>query len=212
VCIGQSYIDHLSKIKKGRFILTEICFYWLVLILGLFSDDSLSVFSYLTICIIEFLLDFLLPNACNSYSITYCKHQIIQAHPELKYYIGMDVDPVAHEKARTRIDGILHGDSCHPTSDLKSHTILKNFRSIKSVLSEVDEKILDTGVDGILMDLGMSSMQVCFLLHFLVSLPYMTFILCMCQSSLHVSHQILFFLSSFSFMTCSYIMGLGQWT
>lgn len=85
---------------------------------------------------------------------------IILAHPELKYYIGMDVDPVALAKARARIDGILLGDSCHPTSDLKAHTILKNFRYTKSVLSGVDEKILDTGVDGILMDLGMSSMQV----------------------------------------------------
>lgn len=74
----------------------------------------------------------------------------------------MDVDPVAYEKARARIDAILNGDSCHPTSDLKTHTILKNFRHIKSVLSEVDKKLLDTGVDGILMDLGMSSMQVCF--------------------------------------------------
>lgn len=128
-----------------------------------------SVFSYLTIFIVQFLLEFLLPNACNSYSITYCKHQIILAHPELKYYIGMDVDPVALAKARARIDGILLGDSCHPTSDLKAHTILKNFRYTKSVLSGVDEKILDTGVDGILMDLGMSSMQVCFLSHFVVS-------------------------------------------
>ncbi|KAF5456622.1 hypothetical protein F2P56_026087 [Juglans regia] len=85
---------------------------------------------------------------------------IIEAHPELKLYVGMDVDPVAHEKARARIDDILHGDSCNPTSDVKTQTILKNFRHIKSVLSEVDEKLLDTGVDGILMDLGMSSMQV----------------------------------------------------
>ena len=68
---------------------------------------------------------------------------------------------MAYEKARARIDAILNGDSCHPTSDLKTHTILKNFRHIKSVLSEVDKKLLDTGVDGILMDLGMSSMQVC---------------------------------------------------
>lgn len=85
---------------------------------------------------------------------------IIQAHPELKLYIGMDVDPVAHEKARAQIDAILNGDSCLPTSDLKTHTVLKNFRCIKSVLNEVDKKLLDTGVDGILMDLGMSSMQV----------------------------------------------------
>jgi hypothetical protein len=30
--------------KRGRFILTGICFNWLILILGLLSGDSLSVF------------------------------------------------------------------------------------------------------------------------------------------------------------------------
>ncbi|KAF3446030.1 hypothetical protein FNV43_RR11208 [Rhamnella rubrinervis] len=85
---------------------------------------------------------------------------IIQAHPELRLYVGMDVDPVAHQKARAQIDTLLHGDCCSTTSKLKVHTFLKNFRYIKSVLSEVDEELLLSGVDGILMDLGMSSMQV----------------------------------------------------
>lgn len=82
---------------------------------------------------------------------------IVQAHPELKLYIGLDVDPTAHEKARARIKAISHDGV---TSDLKVHTFLKNFKHIKSVLSEVDAKLLNHGVDGILMDLGMSSMQV----------------------------------------------------
>ncbi|XP_059663022.1 uncharacterized protein LOC132308806 [Cornus florida] len=85
---------------------------------------------------------------------------IIQAHPEMQLYIGMDIDPVAHEKARARIDTILHGNSCNSTYDLKAHTLLNNFRDIKSVLHEVDEKLLHSGVDGIVLDLGMSSMQV----------------------------------------------------
>ncbi|XP_031287879.1 uncharacterized protein LOC116146603 isoform X1 [Pistacia vera] len=80
---------------------------------------------------------------------------IIRAHPELKLYIGMDVDPLAHEKARTHIDSLLDAHS-----DLKAHIFLKNFRHIKSVLSKVDENQANSGVDGILMDLGMSSMQV----------------------------------------------------
>lgn len=84
---------------------------------------------------------------------------IIQAHPELKYYIGMDVDPLALEKARARIDSLVCSDSCSPT-DLKTYSVLRNFRHIKSVLNEVDENLLDSGVDGMLMDLGMSSMQV----------------------------------------------------
>ncbi|KAL2896722.1 Ribosomal RNA small subunit methyltransferase H [Bienertia sinuspersici] len=59
---------------------------------------------------------------------------MIQAHPELQTYIGLDVDPMAHEKAQSRIE-------------------------IKQVIGQVEEKLLLSGVDGILMDLGMSSMQ-----------------------------------------------------
>ncbi|KAJ7958676.1 Ribosomal RNA small subunit methyltransferase H [Quillaja saponaria] len=72
----------------------------------------------------------------------------------------MDVDPVAHEKAQAQIKTVLHGDSCSLVSDLKVYTPLKNFRHIQSVVGEIDEKLLGTGVDGILMDLGMSSMQI----------------------------------------------------
>ncbi|OWM67902.1 uncharacterized protein LOC116196745 [Punica granatum] len=85
---------------------------------------------------------------------------IIQAHPELQCYIGLDMDPVAHEMARTRINGLLNSGASHVSSDLRTHFHLKNFKFIRSVLSEVDEKLIDGGVDGILMDLGMSSMQV----------------------------------------------------
>ncbi|KAA8528198.1 hypothetical protein F0562_035551 [Nyssa sinensis] len=84
---------------------------------------------------------------------------IIQSHPEMQLYVGLDVDPVAHEKARDQINGILHGN-CNSTYDLKAHTLLNNFRDIKYVLHKVDEKLLTPGVDAILMDLGMSSMQV----------------------------------------------------
>ncbi|XP_028779364.1 uncharacterized protein LOC114735777 [Neltuma alba] len=87
---------------------------------------------------------------------------IINAHPELKFFVGMDVDPVAHEKAQKRINSVLHSDSDSGKSafDLKVYHSLKNFRHIKSALSETGEERLDRGVDGILMDLGMSSMQV----------------------------------------------------
>ncbi|KDP32844.1 hypothetical protein JCGZ_12136 [Jatropha curcas] len=80
---------------------------------------------------------------------------IIQAHPELENYVGMDVDTVAHAKARACIDTLLHSHS-----NLKAHTFLRNFKHIKSVLAEVDPSLLHSGVDAILMDLGMSSMQV----------------------------------------------------
>ena len=97
------------------------------------------------------------------------KSQIIQSHPEMQSYIGLDFDPVAHEKAKGKIDSI-QKDS---TSDLKTHTFLRNFKNIKSTISEVDEHLLNPGIDGILMDLGMSSMQVCKLLTILQ--PFYTF-------------------------------------
>lgn len=74
----------------------------------------------------------------------------------MEVYVGLDVDPVALEKARGRINGVLDA----PNSSLKAYTFLENFRCIKSLLADVDEMLLDAGVDGILMDLGMSSMQV----------------------------------------------------
>uniref|UniRef100_A0A7N0RCZ5 Uncharacterized protein n=1 Tax=Kalanchoe fedtschenkoi TaxID=63787 RepID=A0A7N0RCZ5_KALFE len=85
---------------------------------------------------------------------------IIESHPELKMYVGMDVDPAAHERARTRIKAVLNDVSSTRSSDLRTYTVLKNFRFIKPVLAELDDECLAAGVDGILMDLGMSSMQV----------------------------------------------------
>lgn len=79
--------------------------------------------------------------------------QVIRGHPELKYFVGMDVDSVAHDIAKPRLDAVLSGDG------INAFTILRNFRDIKYVLSETGEQDL-VGVDGILMDLGMSSMQV----------------------------------------------------
>lgn len=84
---------------------------------------------------------------------------IIQAHPELQTYIGLDVDPVAHEKAQSRISNVLKMPSCS-NIDLKAHMLLRNFKEIKQAIGQVEDKLLMSGVDGILMDLGMSSMQV----------------------------------------------------
>ncbi|CAN1268757.1 Ribosomal RNA small subunit methyltransferase H [Linum perenne] len=81
---------------------------------------------------------------------------IIKAHPGLEHYIGMDVDPEAHAKARAHIGALLLSDS-HP--HLKAHTLVTNFKRIKSVIGEADGNLLESGVDAILMDLGMSSMQ-----------------------------------------------------
>ncbi|KAL3745780.1 hypothetical protein ACJRO7_014834 [Eucalyptus globulus] len=86
--------------------------------------------------------------------------EIIQAHPELQCYLGMDVDPMAHQMAKNKIDSLLHDDSSSTSSNLRGYFLLRNFRFIKSVVDEVGDKLMDSGLDGILMDLGVSSMQV----------------------------------------------------
>ncbi|RXI09974.1 hypothetical protein DVH24_021740 [Malus domestica] len=82
---------------------------------------------------------------------------IIEGHPEMEVYVGLDVDPTALEKARARINSVLHDPT---SSSLKAYTFLENFRYVKSLLCDVDETLVETGIDGMLMDLGMSSMQV----------------------------------------------------
>ena len=87
-----------------------------------------------------------------------CLRQVISGHGELKYFVGMDVDPVAHEMAQDRINSLLQKQL---DGGVKVFMSLRNFRHIKSALRETgEERLADDGVDGILMDLGMSSMQV----------------------------------------------------
>ncbi|KAF0925085.1 hypothetical protein E2562_015376 [Oryza meyeriana var. granulata] len=93
---------------------------------------------------------------------------MMEAHPEMKLYIGMDVDPSALEIGRSRIEAFLAsratngGDDEDALQTLRAYTYAKNFKYIKHVLGSVDENIAvgTSGVDGILIDLGMSSMQV----------------------------------------------------
>ncbi|KAL0393828.1 UNVERIFIED_CONTAM: Ribosomal RNA small subunit methyltransferase H [Sesamum latifolium] len=85
---------------------------------------------------------------------------IIQAHPEMEFYVGLDVDPVAHQIAQAHLNTVLHNDFGQSSAGLQVHTLLKNFKNIKDVLHDIDGKHIANGVQGILMDLGMSSMQV----------------------------------------------------
>lgn len=62
--------------------------------------------------------------------------------------------PIALHKAEDRISAFFSEDS-----DLKAFVLLKNCKYMKSLLADSDEKPVDPGVDGILMYLGMSSMQ-----------------------------------------------------
>ncbi|KAM3359909.1 ribosomal RNA small subunit methyltransferase H [Capsicum galapagoense] len=85
---------------------------------------------------------------------------IIRAHPEMQVYVGLDVDPIAHQLAQSQLRSVIDRDSFDTAAALKVHTFLKNFKDVKSVLGEVEDELLASGVNGILMDLGMSSMQV----------------------------------------------------
>ncbi|KAK4389075.1 Ribosomal RNA small subunit methyltransferase H [Sesamum angolense] len=62
---------------------------------------------------------------------------IIQAHPEMEFYVGLDVDPVAHQIAQAQLNTVLHNNFGQSSAGFTAN-----------------------GVQGILMDLGMSSMQV----------------------------------------------------
>ncbi|GLJ11159.1 hypothetical protein SUGI_0144890 [Cryptomeria japonica] len=84
---------------------------------------------------------------------------IIKAHPELQMFIGLDVDPAAHEQAKPKLQAILDEDQSSVSSNLKLNIVCNNFKEIKSVVGQVDKTLLVDGVDGIVMDLGMSSMQ-----------------------------------------------------
>jgi 16S rRNA (cytosine1402-N4)-methyltransferase len=70
---------------------------------------------------------------------------ILQAHPEIKRYIGFDQDPLARETALTNLEPFQNKLEIIPT----------NFEHLKQELS----KRHIPAVDGILMDLGVSSMQ-----------------------------------------------------
>uniref|UniRef100_A0A0D9VC05 Uncharacterized protein n=1 Tax=Leersia perrieri TaxID=77586 RepID=A0A0D9VC05_9ORYZ len=94
---------------------------------------------------------------------------MMEAHPEMELYIGMDIDPSALEIGRSRIEAFLAGREANEGDGkdvsqgiLCAYTHEKNFKYIKHVLGSVDEDFAvgSSGVDGVLIDLGMSSMQV----------------------------------------------------
>lgn len=146
-------LHFFSRRCMGNF--TVLGTLWLSIVLYLFHfvfiqiDMCVSVFKK---CIFEL---------CSYRFSFFFWSQIIQDHSELQLYIGLDVDPVAHEKAQSQIYLSLNNELCNAPSNLKTHTLLKNFKYIKSALREVNGNLLESGVDGILMDLGLSSMQVC---------------------------------------------------
>ena len=68
------------------------------------------------------------------------------------------MDPAAHGEARPRLQQ-------WASSNVDLHLVLTNFRNIRKAVTDVDARLAGEGVNGILMDLGMSSMQVGFVLN-----------------------------------------------
>jgi len=78
---------------------------------------------------------------------------ILKSHPEIELYIGMDDDPSALELSKERL---------RPFA-AKTKFVHGNFRNYESIVGRALDQHLPPGgggVDGILADLGMSSMQV----------------------------------------------------
>ena len=69
----------------------------------------------------------------------------LQAHPEIETFIGIDQDPVAREISQERLEGF----------QSKLQIVAANFCEMSDVLKRLG---ID-GVDGVFLDLGVSSMQ-----------------------------------------------------
>jgi 16S rRNA (cytosine1402-N4)-methyltransferase len=87
---------------------------------------------------------------------------IASSHPELRTIVGIDIDPSAHEIARNRLSPLLEQRNSLPLPPHAPHPLqLKpftgNYSEIKRALDS--HGIEHDSVDAILMDLGVSSMQ-----------------------------------------------------
>jgi 16S rRNA (cytosine1402-N4)-methyltransferase len=95
---------------------------------------------------------------------------IVKNHPEMRAFIGFDVDPLAHALAKPRIvqaskeRGISGEDDAVAAGSFEFNPVLGNFRELRRRLSELDPvgALQDSHVDGVLMDLGVSSMHLDF--------------------------------------------------
>ena len=86
---------------------------------------------------------------------------VVRAHPEMRAFVGFDVDPLAHAIARPRLEAAAedarraaHADASTSASPV-IHTVSANFRDLRERLLDLDVP----SVDGILLDLGVSSMH-----------------------------------------------------
>ncbi|XP_024528970.1 uncharacterized protein LOC112345787 isoform X1 [Selaginella moellendorffii] len=83
--------------------------------------------------------------------------EIIRTHPELRQAVGLDLDPDAVLLARPKLEAAAAGNA-----HLRLHFASVNFKCLKLQLNQIDPGLLQRGVDGILMVLGLSAMQLSF--------------------------------------------------
>ena len=83
---------------------------------------------------------------------------LLSAHPELHHLVGLDVDPTALQIAGDRLSDTAAERSC------SLHLCRSNYADIRACLLDLGVLECAPGsIDGILLDIGVSSMQVCFL-------------------------------------------------
>lgn len=78
---------------------------------------------------------------------------LLQQHPECEHFVGIDVDPTAHVLAAEHLK-----QAQSPNTQIS--LLQGNFGSMQQLLQQVPGNMQQGGVNGILLDLGISSMQV----------------------------------------------------
>ncbi|GIL81766.1 hypothetical protein Vretimale_1372 [Volvox reticuliferus] len=83
---------------------------------------------------------------------------IASAHPEMRTLLGIDLDPTAHMVAEPRIRAAIAAAATGHTTELDMQFMRGNYRDLKRLLATVSCPA--PRPNGILMDLGVSSMQI----------------------------------------------------
>ncbi|KAK9814807.1 hypothetical protein WJX72_011869 [[Myrmecia] bisecta] len=78
---------------------------------------------------------------------------LLQQHPEMHTLVGLDVDPVAHTIAAAKLQRVQP-----PHTQLR--LLQGNFCQVKALLQQLPGQLHEGRVNGILLDLGTSSMQI----------------------------------------------------
>lgn len=78
---------------------------------------------------------------------------LLSAHPEMQTFVGIDVDPTAHEIASARLSALKQQQEIPCDLLFAQHNYSQMGAAMQSLTG-------DQAADGILLDLGVSSMQV----------------------------------------------------